>query len=270
MNALRQPTLFISHGGGPSFWMSYPPPIGPHGFDTLRSYLAGVIASLPRRPKAILVISAHWEETRVTVSTSPAPPMLFDYYGFPPHTYELSYPAPGDPALASRVRGLLGAAGIESGEDGARGFDHGVFVPFMIVDPEARIPVVMVSLEHHLDAARHLAIGAALAPLRDEGVLIVGSGNSFHNLRSFFDGRPEASLQFDRWLTDAVTQPDAPARSAALEAWSQAPAARLCHPREEHLIPLMVAAGAAQGDRGSRVFHDMIGGKAISGYAFGV
>jgi aromatic ring-opening dioxygenase catalytic subunit (LigB family) len=268
--SVRQPALFISHGGGPSFWMTYPPPIGAHGFDKLRGYLASLIAGLPERPKAILVISGHWEEDRVTVSTSAAPPMLFDYYGFPAHTYQLSYPAPGDPDLAARVRGLLDGAGIANDANATRGFDHGVFVPFLIVDPDAAIPVVMVSLEKSLDAARHLAIGAALAPLRDEGVLIVGSGNSFHNLRTFFDGEPEASLRFDTWLTETVQSPDPAVRAAGLEAWDRAPAARLCHPREEHLIPLMVAAGAADGERGTRVFHDIIGGKAISGYAFGL
>jgi len=269
MSGVRQPALFISHGGGPSFWMSYPPPIGPHGFDRLRAYLAGLLPSLPERPKAILVISGHWEEDRVTVSTSPAPPMLFDYYGFPPHTYELNYPAPGDPALAGRVCELLGKAGIACAQNSTRGFDHGVFVPFLIVDPEAHIPVVAMSLEKNLDPARHLAIGTALAPLRDEGVLIVGSGNSFHNLRTFFGDDAGASMHFDKWLTQTVLLPDPAARAAGLEAWDRAPAARLCHPREEHLIPLMVAAGAARNDAGSRVFHDIIGGKAISGYAFG-
>ncbi|MGO9360105.1 MAG: DODA-type extradiol aromatic ring-opening family dioxygenase [Xanthobacteraceae bacterium] len=269
MSSPRQPTLFISHGGGPSFWMSYPPPIGPHGFDQLRTYLAGLIAGLPERPKAILVISGHWEEGRVTVSTSPAPPMLFDYYGFPPHTYQLNYPAPGEPGLAARVRDLLNKAGIASEQNPTRGFDHGVFVPFLIVDPEARIPIVMMSLENNLDPARHLAIGAAVAPLRDEGVLIVGSGNSFHNLRTFFGDDAGASQQFDKWLTETIELPDPATRAARLIAWDRAPAARLCHPREEHLIPLMVAAGAAPDEPGSRVFHDMIGGKAISGYAFG-
>jgi aromatic ring-opening dioxygenase catalytic subunit (LigB family) len=269
MKPPRQPTLYISHGGGPSFSMEYPPPIGAHGFDNLRHYLSGVIANLPQRPQAILTISAHWEEACVTVGTSPAPPMLFDYYGFPPHAYQLNYPAPGNPALAARVRGLLDASGIANAENNTRGYDHGVFVPFMVIDPEAKIPVVTMSLEHNLDPARHLAIGAALAPLRDEGVLIVGSGNSFHNLRSFFDGRPETSMQFDTWLTQAVELPGPTARAAALTNWERAPAARLCHPREEHLLPLMVAAGAGQTDRGTRVFHDMIGGKAISGFAFG-
>jgi aromatic ring-opening dioxygenase catalytic subunit (LigB family) len=208
MSHPRQPTLFISHGGGPSFSMDYPPPIGPHGFDALRRYLEGLIAALPQRPWAILVCSAHREEDRVTVSTAAAPPMLFDYYGFPPHTYELHYPAPGDPMLATRVRRLFSQAGITSGEDAARGFDHGVFVPFMIVDPATQIPVVMLSLKRHLDPARHLTIGAALTPLRDEGVLIVGSGNSFHNLRTFFDGRSETSLQFDAWLTATIEHPN--------------------------------------------------------------
>lgn len=268
--SVRQPALFVSHGGGPSFWMTYPPPIGAHGFDQLRGYLAGLIAGLPERPKAIVVISGHWEEQRVTVSTAQAPPMLFDYYGFPPHTYQLSYPAPGDPALGNRVRDLLTQAGIGSEEDSERGFDHGVFVPFLIVDPDARIPVVMVSLEANLDPARHIAIGAALAPLCDEGILIVGSGNSFHNLRTFFGDDAGASQLFDRWLTETIELPDPAARDARLVAWDRAPAARLCHPREEHLIPLMVAAGAGAGERGTRVFHDTIGGKAISGYAFGL
>jgi aromatic ring-opening dioxygenase catalytic subunit (LigB family) len=204
-----------------------------------------------------------------TVSTSPAPPMLFDYYGFPEHTYRLSYPAPGEPALAERLRRMLGQAGIATAADAERGFDHGVFVPFLIVDPQAQIPVVMLSLQHDLDPALHLAIGAALAPLRDEGILIVGSGNSYHNLRHFFDGEPAAAATFDAWLTEAVTDSDPAVRNRKLTEWARAPAARLCHPREEHLLPLMVAAGAGAADPGRRVFHDVIGGKAISGYAFG-
>jgi aromatic ring-opening dioxygenase catalytic subunit (LigB family) len=250
--------------------MSFPEPIGTHGYDALRHYLEGLLGSLPERPKAILVVSGHWEEDIPTVSTSPAPPMLFDYYGFPAHTYQLSYPAPGSPALAERVSGLLDAAGIVHKKDATRGFDHGVFVPFLIVDPRAEIPVVMLSLRRDLDPARHLAIGAALEALREEGVLIVGSGNSFHNLRTFRDGESDTSVRFDTWLTQAVLTPDPAARAAELIRWDQAPAARACHPREEHLIPLMVVAGAAGADAGSRVFHDKIGGKAISGYAFGL
>ncbi len=265
----RQPAIFISHGGGPCFWMQFPPPLGPHAFDTLRDYLAGLMAGLPERPRAVLVISGHWEEAVPTVSTAAQPGMLFDYYGFPEHTYRLSYTAPGAPVLAQTVRDLLTGAGIANDADSERGFDHGVFVPMLIADPQAEIPVVMLSMRHDLDAAAHIAIGKALAPLRDQGVLILGSGNSFHNLRTFFNGDTGASAEFDSWLTKAVTQPDPEARNAALERWELGPRARECQPREDHLIPLMVVAGAAGSDPGRRDFHDMIGGKAISGYAFG-
>ncbi len=265
----RQPTIFLSHGGGPCFWITFPPPFGPHAFDNLRTYLAGLLDTLPERPKAILMISGHWEESVPTVSTAAAPPMLFDYYGFPEHTYRLSYPAPGAPDLAERVRGLLKAAGIETDANGTRGFDHGVFVPMLIVDPAAGIPVVMLSMRHDLDAAFHIAMGKAVAALRDEGVLILGSGNSFHNLRTFMDGDAAASAEFDSWLNEAVTQPDSDARNAALQHWAEAPRARECQPREDHLIPLMVVAGAGLADVGRRVFHDTIGGKRISGFAFG-
>ena len=266
---MRQPTIFLSHGGGPCFWMDFPEPFGPHAFDKLRDYLAGLLATLPERPKAILVVSAHWEEAEPTVGAAKAPGMIYDYYGFPAHTYHLRYPAPGSPQLAGRVRDLLGAAGIASGSDPERGFDHGVFVPMLIVDPKAEIPAATLSLQRDLSPELHLAIGAALAPLRDEGVLILGSGNSFHNLRTFFDGQKRVSGAFDDWLTAAVETPDPAARAAQFAAWDTAPGARECHPREEHLLPLMVVAGAAGGDPGARVYSDLIAGKAISGYAFG-
>ena len=267
--AFRQPAIFLSHGGGPCFWMTFPEPFGAHAFDGLKAYLSGLVASLPGRPEAILVISGHWEERRPTVSTAAAPPMLFDYYGFPEHTYRLSYPAPGAPALAERVRGLIAAAGIEAGADDRRGFDHGVFVPFLIVDPAARIPVVMLSLRGDLDPAAHIAIGAAIASVRDDGVLVVGSGNSFHNLRAFFDGRTsQASVAFDAWLDEAVSGTDPAERNARLIGWEKAPHARECHPREEHLLPLMVVAGAAGHDRGKRVFRDEVMGVAVSQVQF--
>jgi aromatic ring-opening dioxygenase catalytic subunit (LigB family) len=266
----RLPSLFITHGGGPCFWMEFGPPFGPHAFDKLRDYLAGLIAGLPERPKAILMISGHWEEARPTVSTAAKPGMLFDYYGFPEHTYKLHYPAPGAPLLAERVRGLLQAAQIDCGTDGERGFDHGVFVPQLIIDPEAEIPVVMLSMRHDLDPGAHIAIGQAIAPLRDEGVLIIGSGNSYHNLREFFGARgAEASLAFDDWLHATVTEADPEARNARLTEWAEAPGGRACHPREDHLIPLMVAAGAGGADSGRRTFRDLLGGKAISCFSFG-
>jgi aromatic ring-opening dioxygenase catalytic subunit (LigB family) len=247
--------------------MSFPEPLGPHAFDQLGRYFSGLLADLPERPKAVLIVSAHWEEVLPTVSTAPQPGMLFDYYGFPPHTYQLSYPAAGSPALAAKVKTLLATAGIACGTDDKRGFDHGVFVPMLMIDPAADLPVVMLSLQQDLDPARHLAIGRALAPLRDQGVLILGSGSSFHNLRTYFNGAPEQAAEFDHWLTETATTPAG--REQRLTDWAQAPSAKACHPREEHLLPLMVAAGAAQGEAGRRVFHDLIGGKPMSGYSFG-
>jgi aromatic ring-opening dioxygenase catalytic subunit (LigB family) len=265
----RQPTIFISHGGGPCFWIEFPEPFGAHAFDKLRDYLTTLIASLPERPKAIVIVTAHWEAEKPTVSTASQPPMLFDYYNFPEHTYRLRYPAPGAPDVAGRIRELLEQAGIAAATDPVRGFDHGVFVPMLIVNPEADIPVAMMSLKRSLDAGEHLAIGKALEPLRDEGVLIIGSGNSYHNLRGFADGTSETSRKFDDWLSEAATSQDPDDRCAKLAAWDRAPAARQCHPREEHLLPLMVVAGAGGRDAGRRVFHDIIGGKSISGFAYG-
>lgn len=263
----RQPAIFLSHGGGPCFWMEWPEPIGRHGWDGLRDYLSGLVATLPERPRAFLVISAHWEEEVPTIGASATPEMIYDYYGFPPHTYELQYPAPAALDIARQARELLEGAGIETATDTERGYDHGVFVPFLIVNPEADIPVALLSLRHDLDPAAHIAIGRALAPLRDQGVAIIGSGMSYHNLREFRDGDGAASARFDQWLTDTVTA-DPQARDAGLIDWQGAPAARAVHPREEHLLPLMVVAGAAGSDRGRRDFHDIIGGKTISGYRF--
>ena len=266
---MKQPAIFLNHGAGPCFWMDWPAPFGPGAFAGLDAYLAGLIARLPQRPKAVLVVSAHWEEARPTVSTCAAPPMLFDYYGFPEATYRLRFPAPGSPDLARRVAGLLSAAGIDHGEDGERGFDHGVFVPFLRITPAADIPIVMLSLARDLDPARHLALGAALAPLRDEGVLIAGSGMSYHNLQRFTDGDGRDAETFDRWLTAAATAPDPGERTRALTGWASAPAARAAHPRAEHLLPLMVVAGAAGRAPGRRAYADVIGGKPFSGYEFG-
>jgi len=223
---------------------------------------------LPAKPKAILLISGHWETQRPTLNIAANPPLLFDYYGFPEHTYRLTYPAPGAPWLADRVKGLLESAGMPVDTDASRGWDHGVFIPLMLIYPDADVPILQLSLQENLDPADHLAMGRALAPLRDEGVLIIGSGMSYHNLRRFFDasGASEAE-QFDDWLTTAALDPAT--RDEALANWSKAPFARACHPREEHLIPMMVAAGAADGEAGSRTFNDHIFAKAVSGFQFG-
>lgn len=266
---LRQPTLFIPHGGGPCFFMD-PPPAAPHLWDQMGAYLRSIPQSLPERPRALLVISGHWEAPRPTVNTAAHPTLLFDYYGFPAHTYRLTYPAPGTPELAAEVRRLLTAAGIASGEEEARGLDHGVFIPLKVAFPDADIPVLQLSLEQSLDPSVHLAIGRALAPLRDQGVLIIGSGMSYHNLRLLFSGRGNAeSVAFDEWLVAAATDPDPERRNAMLAEWERAPYARDCHPEAEHLIPLMVAAGAADGDVGHHVYGERLAGKALSAFQFG-
>ncbi len=269
--AERLPTLFIPHGGGP--WPFLKPPAGQADpWAPLAAHLRGLDASIGRRPRAVLVISGHWEEAKPTVMTHPHPGLLYDYYGFPPHTYQLSYPAPGSPDLGARTRDLLKAAGIDSAEDAERGFDHGTFIPFMLVYPDADVPLVQLSLKAGLDPKTHLEIGRALAPLRDEDVLIVGSGLSFHNLRYFWSGDEritQGAQAFDEWLVAAIEEPDVNRRAERLTAWAQAPGAQLCHPTSEHLAPLFVAAGAAGDDIGQRVFADKTFGKANSGFRFG-
>ena len=267
----RMPTLFIPHGGGPCFFMEWDPP---DTWDRHRSFLETLPASLPEKPKALLVISGHWEAREFTVQSNPAPP-LFDYNGFPQHTYELTWPAPGDPALATRVGELLQGAGFETGTDTARGFDHGVFVPLKLVFPEADIPTVQLSLRSDLDPDAHLAVGRALAPLRDEGVLIIGSGNTYHNMGIMMQsmrGAPQngtAGTEFDAWLTEAVTCPDPDERNRRLARWSQAPGGRDANPREEHLIPLHVVAGAAGTDIGRKTLEDTVLGAVESAFRFG-
>lgn len=268
--AVRQPVFYLTHGGGPSFWIDYPEPIGKGGFDGLKRYLEKLAGQLPEKPKAYLVISAHWEEDAVTLSTAKQPGMIYDYYGFPPIAYELKHQAPGSPDVARRAARLLEEAGLKVKLDEARGFDHGVFVPMMIVDPKAEVPTVCMSLRKDLDPAHHIAVGRALAPLRDEGVVIIGSGSSYHDLRGYFDGKSGGGAKsFDDWLTETSTHADPDTRNQRLVGWAKAPGARAAHPREEHLLPLMAAAGAAGDDVGTRDFHDTIANKPFSGYRFG-
>jgi aromatic ring-opening dioxygenase catalytic subunit (LigB family) len=197
------PVAFVPHGGGP--W-----PFVDVGFPTddvaaLAAYLKSVRSLPPENPKALLVVSGHWEEPAPTLMTSAQPPMLYDYYGFPPESYRISWPAPGAPWLAPRVRELLAADGFTTLEDSERGYDHGTFIPLKLTYPEAQIPVLQVSLIDGLDAARHIALGRALAPLRDEGIFIIASGMTFHNLRAFRDPRsiPIAEA-FDAWLQNTM------------------------------------------------------------------
>ncbi len=266
-NAERQPAIFLPHGGGPCFFMDWT--WGPADtWNSTRRFLESVASSLPERPKALLVISGHWEESAFTVSTADKPQLIFDYSGFPAHTYQLTWPAPGDPILAARVAELLRNAGLPSATNPTRGYDHGVFVPLKVAFPQADIPVVTLSLNQSLDPAQHIAAGRALVPLRDEGVLIIASGMSFHNLRGYFRPEtPERARAFDTWLTSAVESPT-PARDTLLTNWREAPFAAYAHPREEHLIPLMVAAGAGGEAAGKRIFSDEPMGARISAYRF--
>ena len=222
------------------------------------------------RPQAVLMVSAHWEESEFTVQSHPAPGMVYDYSGFPEHTYGIRYPASGSPALAQRVQDLLQGAGIAGRRDAERGFDHGMYAPMVVIYPEADMPTVQLSLKRGLDPQDHLAMGRALAPLRDDGVLIVGSGLSYHNLRLFGPAAKQPSAAFDAWLGESLAATGA-SRSAALAGWQQAPSARQAHPREEHLLPLMVAVGAAEGDAAHRVYHEdqFFGGITVSSWRFG-
>lgn len=266
MTQLLMPVVFVPHGGGPM------PLLGDANHRELTHFMRSLATDLPR-PKAIVAITAHWEEEVVSITHSAAPGMLYDYYGFPPESYEFQYPAPGDQLLAKHIQQLLQDKNIDARLDNQRAYDHGTFVPLMLSYPAADLPVVQLSLLASLDPAAHIAIGKALAPLREQGVLIIGSGMSFHNMRAFFSGDPAVkgkSETFDNWLTETLcvsnlTNQD---REQRLCAWASAPQGRFCHPREEHLLPLHVCWGAAS--QGSPVaeqnFNGLLFNTAISGY----
>jgi aromatic ring-opening dioxygenase catalytic subunit (LigB family) len=262
----RQPVLFISHGGGPWPWVDGMR----QQFAKTERELKRLPERLPARPKAVVVVTGHWEAPEFTVATAEHPPMEYDYSGFPPHTYQLKYPAPGSAAVSARVEQLLGAAGVEVRQDAHQGFDHGTFVPMALMYPDAEVPVVLLSMKSHYDPAEHIKVGQALQALRDEDVLIMGSGLTYHNMRGF--GRDESTqpaAAFEAYLNDAVTQSSADRRNELLVHWEAAPAARQVHPREDHLIPLMVIAGAAGDDVGQRLFIDHALKIPMASYQFG-
>lgn len=245
--------------------------LGPaNTWQQMASWLSGIAATLPQEPQAILVISAHWETPQPTLTANASPPLIFDYHGFPAHTYQLQYGAKGDPDLASRCYELLDSKGIAPLLDPDRGFDHGVFIPFKLIFPEANIPIVQLSVVQGLDPMTHIAMGNALSSLRQQNVLIVGSGLSSHNLPAMMrpDTKLEGSDVFNRWLIETVESNPEQCRHHLSE-WRLAPYARQVHPREEHLIPLMVAAGAAESDPGRCVFSDVVMGATAVGIQFG-
>jgi aromatic ring-opening dioxygenase catalytic subunit (LigB family) len=265
----RMPVVYLPHGGGP--WPFIERGFGePAELDQLASYLRSLQTLPKEKPQAVLVISAHWEEPVVTVMTGERPPLYYDYYGFPEEAYKVTWPAPGHPSIAARVRQLLSASGFATAANGERGFDHGTFVPLKLTYPAADMPTVQLSLKAGLDPAEHLAIGRALATLRDEGVFIVGSGMSYHNMRGLMNpaGERSPAATFDAWLGETIAL-EAEERARRLTAWASAPSARRSHPREEHLLPLMVIAGAAGSDRGRTAHTGTLNGLPISGYHFG-
>lgn len=259
------PTYYISHGGGPWPWMPNLRAI----FSKLEASLLQMVKDLPERPKAILMVSGHWEADQARVMAAPNPPMEYDYYGFPKEMYEIVYPAHGAPEVAQRALELLSEAGVAAKLDHAQGYDHGTFAPMQIMYPEADMPLFQVSLLKGYDPTAHFELGRALAPLREEGVLIVGSGLSYHNLGMMGPQAKVPSAEFDAWLGAALYK--APEeRTQDLMNWEEAPYARVCHAEEDHFVPLFVALGAAEGAKATRVYHEdnLMGGVTASSYRF--
>ena len=265
-NNLPGSVIYLSHGGGPL------PLLGDQGHLAMVNILREVTPTLIK-PTAILVISAHWEAHIPTITSGLSPSLIYDYYGFPKEAYDIEYPAPGAPGLANKIFNLLADAGIEAQLDEQRGFDHGLFVPLKIMYPDANIPCAQLSLVNSLQAEAHIHIGKALADLKKDHVLVIGSGFSFHNLKEFFAPSTQESRSkneaFEQWLTDTcanslLTEKE---RAQRLIDWASAPAARYCHPREEHLLPLHVCYGAA-GTVAKRVFQFEIMRKMASAYVW--
>jgi len=253
--------LFISHGGGPL------PLLGDSGHRELVDTLKQLAGEL-EKPSAIVVISAHWEAERPTLTSGTSPELIYDYYGFPEESYDIEYPAPGQPELALEIASLMNRQGIDTVLDAKRGFDHGLFVPLKIMYPDADIPCIQLSLISSLDPDAHIRIGEALADLPDENLLILGSGFSFHNMRAFFAPASEETrtlnVSFEQWLIETCTSPDLDEaeRRSRLVNWASAPGALYCHPREEHLLPLHVCYGVAGRPAEKSIEFEAIGKKA--------
>jgi 4,5-DOPA dioxygenase extradiol len=272
---MRFPAVFVNHGGGPLPLLGRQPELVQNMKDIVEKHLP------PEPPKAIVVLSAHWESNPIKITAGERPAMDYDYYNFPPETYKYSYPAPGSPDLAEKIQILLGEQGLKSELDKERGFDHGVFIPLMIMYPDANIPVVCVSLHDSLSAEINMNIGKALQSLRDEDVLILGSGYAFHNMKALFNPSEQsvqASIDFNLWLKDTILSGDSVDLLQKLKEWDKAPGARISHPREEHLLPLLMVAAAGGNASIPRLIYDTTGTDnrqaeqltqhAVTGYLF--
>jgi aromatic ring-opening dioxygenase catalytic subunit (LigB family) len=250
--------VYLSHGGGPL------PLLGDASHKAMVDFMQRLPTRL-RKPDAILVISAHWEESTATLLGAQHPPMFYDYYGFPDEAYAVTYAAPGNPELANRIAGLLNKNNLPARLDPKRGYDHGVFIPLKLMYPQADIASTQLSLVHGLDPTTHIAVGNALRELMSENILVVGSGFSFHNMRAFswegINAPDPANDAFQNWLIERCTGPMSQSeREQRLIGWQVAPSARYCHPREEHLLPLHVCLGMAD-KPATVVFDDYILGK---------
>ncbi|MFZ0482826.1 MAG: class III extradiol ring-cleavage dioxygenase [Desulfobacterales bacterium] len=250
--------VYFSHGGGPL------PILGDASHKSMVEFMRQLPSRL-RKPDAILVISAHWEESMATLLSAPDPPMFYDYYGFPDKAYEITYPAPGSPELANRIAGLLLKNNISARLDPQRGFDHGLFIPLKLMYPQADIPSLQLSLLRGLDPTAHIALGKAMRELMVENILVIGSGFSFHNMSAFswqgINTQDPANDAFQNWLIEICTGPISQSeREQLLIEWQKAPSARYCHPREEHLLPLHVCLGMAD-KPALTIFDDYILGK---------
>lgn len=261
-NDETMPSIFITHGGGPCFFVE-------GEFRTiwkgLENWLKNFHSSLKKQPKAIVIFSAHWEEDVFTVHIGERPPLLYDYYGFPEETYKIKYSAVGFPKLANQIVDLLKENNIKVKTEVTRGWDHGVFVPLKVMYPKEEIPIIQISLKNNLNVQEHIRIGQILQPLREQGVLIIGSGSSYHNFNNFGLAGYKMSQVFDTWLSDTLEIETKFIREKKLNEWYKESSARFSHPREEHLIPLMVFEGSSkENEKIIKVFSDEVANVKIS------
>jgi len=235
---MKQPALFVSHGS-PMIVIDKSP---------ARTFLEGLAGELPGRPDAIVLFSAHHDEPVASITSAAMPETIHDFGGFPAALYEMRYPAPGKPELAGRIAAILDKAGIAHRIDPQRGFDHGAWTPMMLAWPKAEIPIVQVSIDTNRSPEYHYQLGQALAPLRDENILLIGSGSMTHNLHAFFRGGFAATAPTEAWVTEFLAWLDdrlnAGDIAAALDVIEQAPNGHDNHPTMDHILPLFAALGA--------------------------
>lgn len=254
---------YLSHGGGPL------PILDDPSHDEMIEFMKKLPNKI-KRPDSIIVISAHWEEDIVTIQSGSEPDIMYDYSGFPEASYNIKYPCKGDRDLALKISGLFRENDIVHRLDDNRPYDHGSYIPLKMIYPNADIPVLQISLHHNLDPFTHLNIGKALRPLLEENILIIGSGFSFHNMRQFdFSGKNiEDSLnnEFqDKLIEICCSEKDEKKRMEYFMNWENIPGAKYCHPREEHLLPLLVCVGLSK-DVGTKVFDNYILGKRATAF----